>query len=277
MSYTRKLRKLAVTLAILSAVVVAVLAVLPQGSDTMPPPAKVFEPSRHRVVAVFGATGTVGDGLLKAVMNDPDVEKIHVITRRPSPRIEEGAASGRITVTTHTDYLDYSSLGEIFPEVDAVFWAIGTSTRNVSKEKYGVIHVDYPVAFVEAWLTAGKEGDLSFHYVSGSGAKNDSNWHWAREKERAERVLFNLAEATKVRVVSYRPAAVIHTAERAGLGDSLMQFVLGPFKLTVKSTAIGRAMLEVSARGGEVGNGTILENADILMYANGYSNRAASP
>ena len=277
MSTTSKLRKLALTLAILSAIVVAVLAVLPRGSETMPPPAKDFEPSRHRVVAVFGATGTVGDGLLKAVMNDPDVEKIHVITRRPSPRIEEGAASGRITVTTHTGYLDYSSLGAIFSEVDAVFWAIGTSTRNVSKEKYGVIHVDYPVAFVEAWLAAGKEGELSFHYVSGSGAKKDSSWHWAREKARGERVLFDLAEGTKVRVVSYRPAAVIHTAERAGLGDSLMQFVLGPFKLTVKSTAIGQAMLEVSARGDEVGNGTILENADILMYANGYSNRAASP
>ncbi len=277
MSITSKLRKLAVTLVILSAIVVAMLTVLPRGSETMPPPAKDFEPFRHRVVAVFGATGTVGDGILKSVMNDPGVEKIHVITRRPSPRIEAGAASGRITVTTHADYLDYSSLGEILPEVDAVFWAIGTSTRNVSREQYGVIHVDFPVAFVEAWLTAGKEGELSFHYVSGSGAKKDSSWHWAREKARAERVLFDLAEGTKVRVVSYRPAAVIHTAERAGLVDSLSQFVFGPFKLSVKSTAIGQAMLEVSARGDEIGNGAILENTDILMYANGFTARVPSP
>ena len=277
MRITGKLCKLALALVILSAIVVAVLAVLPRGSDTMPPPARDFEPSRHRVVAVFGATGTVGDGLLKAVMNDPDAEKIHVITRRPSPRIEEGAASGRIAVTTHTDYLDYSSLSAILAEVDAVFWAIGTSTRNVSKEQYGVIHIDFPVAFVEAWLAAGKEGDVSFHYVSGSGAKSDSSWHWAREKARAEQVLFDLAEDTKVRVVSYRPAAVIHTAERAGLVDSLSRFVFGPFKLSVKSTAIGQAMLEVSARGNEIGNGVILENTDILMYANGYSNQATSP
>ena len=243
----------------------------------MPPPAGDLDTSRNNVIVIFGATGTVGDGLLKAAMNDPKVSKIHVITRRSTPRIEEGVASGLVTMTTHMDYLDYSSLGEIPSEVDAVFWAIGTSTRNVSKEQYGVIHVDFPVAFVNEWLSVPEDGELSFHYVSGGGAKENSSWHWAREKARAERALFDMAKGTNIRVISYRPAAVIHSTERAGIGDKLIEFFFEPFKLSVKSTVIGQAMLEVSARGNEIGHGTILENRDILMYGNGYIERTTSP
>lgn len=49
-------------------------------------------------------------------------------------------------------------------------------------------------------------------------------------------------------------------------GDRLKQLLLEPFKLSVRSTVIGRAMLEASARGEEFGNRTILENGDIRMY-----------
>jgi len=44
----------------------------------------------------------------------------------------------------------------------------------------------------------------------------------------------------------------------------------------ISLTVIGRAMLEVSARGNEIEHGAILENRDILMYGNGYSKRVAS-
>jgi hypothetical protein len=39
---------------------------------------------RDETIAIFGATGTAGYGVLKAAMNDPVVKKIHVITRRTS-------------------------------------------------------------------------------------------------------------------------------------------------------------------------------------------------
>ena len=50
----------------------------------------------NQVVMVFGATGSAGDGLLKAAIEDPDIEKIYVVTRRSSPRIEAGVASGKV-------------------------------------------------------------------------------------------------------------------------------------------------------------------------------------
>jgi putative NADH-flavin reductase len=278
MNIKLKLRKLALVLAIGLIVIIAVLVVLPRGGDPMPPAAQDLDTTRHKTVAVFGATGTVGDGLLKAAVNDPEIAKIYIVTRRSVPRIEEAMASGKAEMITHMDYLDYSPLRDMLAEIDTVFWAIGITARAVSKEQYGVIHVDFPVAFVEEWLDAGKEGELSFHYISGARTKADSSWHWAREKARAEQVLFELAGGTNIRVISYRPAAVVHSTELAGFelagfGDKIIEFVFEPFKMAVRSTVIGRAMLEVSARGDQLPHGTILENRDIRSYGAGYAER----
>jgi nucleoside-diphosphate-sugar epimerase len=277
MRFKKAFFKIVLNLVAAFIVAIAVLAVLPRGGDPMPPAAQNLDTTRHQTVAVFGATGSVGDGLLKAAVNDPEISQIYIVTRRTAPRIEEAVASGKAEMVTHMDYLDYVPLREMLAEVDTVFWAIGITARAVSKEQYGVIHVDFPVALLTEWLDAGKDDDLSFHYISGQGAKADSSWHWAREKARAERALFDLAESADTRVISYRPGAVIHSIERAGFGDKVIQFVFEPFKLSVRSTVIGRAMLEVSARGDELPHGTILENRDIRRYGAGYSERVARP
>src|SRR5688500_2383661 len=49
-----------------------------------------------KTIAIFGASGTAGDGILKAALASPDIGKIHVITRRTTPRIEEGVAAGKV-------------------------------------------------------------------------------------------------------------------------------------------------------------------------------------
>ena len=50
-------------------------------------------PANHETIAIFGASGTAGDGILKAALANPDINRIHVITRRATPRIEEGVRS----------------------------------------------------------------------------------------------------------------------------------------------------------------------------------------
>jgi hypothetical protein len=112
------------------------------------------EPGSIDKVAIFGASGTAGDGILKAALADPYVNTIHVITRRSTPRIESGVASGKVIMTKHMDYLDYSTVQDRLRDVQAVFWALGTSSRNVDDETYSVIHVDFPVQFVKEWLQA---------------------------------------------------------------------------------------------------------------------------
>ena len=114
-------------------------------------PAAAGPPASLEAIAIFGASGTAGDGILKAALANPDVRKIHVITRRTTPRIEAGVASGKVQMTQHMDYLDYAAIREQMADVDAVFWAIGISSVGADEETYRRIHVDFPLRFVEEW------------------------------------------------------------------------------------------------------------------------------
>ena len=108
----------------------------------------------NTVTMVFGATGSVGDGLLKAAIEDPEVEKIYVVSRRSSPRIEAGVASGKVEMVLQPDFTNYGNLAPILGEVNTVLWGLGTSSLQVDDATYTRIHVDFPVAFLTAWLAA---------------------------------------------------------------------------------------------------------------------------
>jgi hypothetical protein len=221
----------------------------------------------NKVVMVLGATGSVGDGLLKAAMEDVEVEQVYVLSRRVSPRIDAGLASGRVEMYLHRDYTDYSDLADVLAEVNTVLWGLGTSSLNVDDATYTLIHVDFPVAFVEAWLAARTEGPMSFHYITGMGTDAGGSEHWAREKGRAELELAALAEDTPLRTFSYRSAFVRPSSERANAFHYLLEMLLRPGKLVISSKELGDAMLEISARTDELDNGTLIDNADSIAFA----------
>jgi uncharacterized protein YbjT (DUF2867 family) len=225
------------------------------------------DPHANQVVMVFGATGSVGDGLLKAAIEDPLVEQVHVVTRRRSPRIDEGEASGRVIVHMQRDFTDYSNLAEVLGDVNTVLWGLGTSSLNVDDATYTYIHVDFPVAFTRAWLDARTHPPMAFHYVTGMGTDPESGTHWAREKGRAERELAAMAEGTGLRTFSYRSAYIRPTTEQADVFNYLGELLLRPGKLVIPARDLGRAMLEISARTGELANGTLIDNADSIAYA----------
>jgi hypothetical protein len=230
-------------------------------------------PSSADEIAIFGASGTAGDGILKAALADPDVSTIHVITRRATPRIEAGVAIGKVIMTKHLDYLEYSPVQDQFRDVQAVYWALGTSSRNVDDETYSIIHVDFPVEFVKEWLQVSNRPSFSFHFISSSDISEDSSMHWAREKVRAENELFALAEGTKLNVIAYRPDYIGPTEEEAHLGQNLLYWFFAPVRAAVRAQQIGEAMLEVSARGDEFKNGDKLGTASILRYSEAYRHR----
>ncbi len=236
-----------------------------------PDPAAARDPEANQVVMVFGATGSVGDGLLKAAMEDPQVETIHVVTRRSSPRIEQGAASGRVVVHMHEDFTEYGDLADVLGSVNTVLWGLGTSSLNVDDATYTWIHVDFPLAFARAWLDQRTEGPMAFHYVTGMGTDPDSETHWAREKGRAERELAAMAKGTGLRTFSYRSAYIRPTSEQADIFNYLGEWLLAPGKLVIQARDLGRAMLEISARTNELPNGTLIDNADSLAYARLYA------
>jgi len=233
-------------------------------------------PARHATIAIFGASGTAGDGILKAALASPDIKKIHVITRRVTPRIEDGVASGKVQMTLHMDYLDYSAVREQIAEVDAVYWAIGTSTVGVDEETYGLIHVDFPRQFVAEWTNVSDKPDISFHYISSSDISEDSRMMWAREKVRAEKTLFGFADGSNLRVIAYRPDYIGPTTEESHIGQDLLYWFFRPVGAAVRATQIGQAMFEVTARGSQFENGDHLGTWNIKRYSDAYERRQVS-
>ncbi len=239
-------------------------------------PVFAADPAPYQTVAIFGASGTAGDGILKAALADPAIERIHVITRRATPRIEEGVESGKVAMTIHMDYLDYTAIHEQIAEADAVYWAIGTSTFNVDDETYGIIHVDFPVQFVREWTSVSGKDDISFHYISSSDISEDAGAHWAREKWRAEQELFRFAEGTSLRVIAYRPDYIGPTEEEAHLGQDLLFWFFRPVGASVRALEIGQTMLEVTARGGEFESGDRVGTFRIQRMSDAYVRRRQS-
>jgi hypothetical protein len=235
-----------------------------------PSSAPVRDAHANRVVMVFGATGSVGDGLLEAAMVDPQVERIVVVTRRSSPRIEAGVAAGRVEMRLHTDFTDYTALADVLPEVNTVLWGLGTSSLQVDGPTYTRIHVDFPVAFVTQWLAARRAAPMSFHYVTGMGTDPDSGTHWAREKGRAERTLAALAADSGLRTFSYRSAFIRPSADHANAMHYLGEALLRPGFMVIPAVELGRAMLEISSRTGELPNGTLIDNADSIAFAHAW-------
>ena len=228
----------------------------------------------YDTIAIFGASGTAGDGILKAALANTDIRKIHVITRRATPRIEEGVASGKVQMTIHMDYLDYSAVHAQIAEADAVYWAIGISSIGVDEETYGRIHVDFPARFVTEWTGVSDKPDISFHYISSSDISEDSSAMWAREKVRAERTLFEFAEGTPhLRVIAYRPDYIGPTDEEAHIGQDLLYRFFAPVGAAVKAEQIGKTMFEVTARGDEFDNGDKIGTRRIILYSDAYDRR----
>ena len=241
-------------------------------------PVAVFQgpTANYDTIAIFGASGTAGDGILKAALANPEITKIHVITRRATPRIEEGVASGKIQMTLHMDYLDYSAVREQMADADAVYWAIGISSVGVDEETYGMIHVDFPARFVADWTNVSVKSDISFHYISSSDISEDSSAMWAREKVRAERTLFELAESTNLRVIAYRPDYIGPTDEESHIGQDLLYWFFAPVGVAVKAEQIGKAMFEVTARGSEFENGDKIGTRSIVRYSDAFDRRQVS-
>jgi hypothetical protein len=228
-------------------------------------------------VVIFGASGTAGDGILKAAMATPGIRTIHVITRRSTPRIAAGVAAGKVRMVLHTDYLDYSAIHGQIAGSNAVFWAIGTSSTGVDEETYARIHVDFPVRFVSEWMRVTTKPRANFHYISSSDISEDSRMMWARQKLRAERSLVALAEGSRIDVIAYRPDYIGPTDEDGHLGQDLLYWLFAPIGAAVKATQIGESMIEVAARGGEFGNGDVLGTRKIIHYSDAQRRRLSPP
>lgn len=85
-------------------------------------------------IILTGATGLVGSAVLHAMIKNPGISKISILSRRPVPMVQ-GASDDRINVVIAEDFSKFDSkvLGQLSGATGCV-WAMGVSQNDVNKE-----------------------------------------------------------------------------------------------------------------------------------------------
>ena len=158
--------------------------------------------NQGRVVLVAGATGLVGQEILKALLADKAVAAVHCVGRRPPPVAHP-------KLTAHV--LELNALPAL-PRVDECFIALGTTIKVAgSQAAFRAIDLDAVVAVARAALSAGA---TKLGVVSAMGADAQSRVFYNRIKGEMEQ---SLKEMGFMSLVIARPSLI--DGDRAALGQ----------------------------------------------------------
>ena len=149
---------------------------------------------------VTGATGLVGAEVVRQAIIDDEINEITCLVRRAGT-----IQHPKVKYIVHNNFLDYSSLTEVFRRQDACIWALGISQTQVTKEKYQEITYGYAVAAAKAMSIANPE--ITFLFVSGEGADptETNRTLFARVKGKTENELLRM---NMKKLIIARPGAI---------------------------------------------------------------------
>ncbi|WP_405665272.1 NAD-dependent epimerase/dehydratase family protein [Streptomyces sp. NBC_00055] len=135
-------------------------------------------------VIIFGATGMVGQGVLRACLLDDRVESVLIVGRTPA-----GVRHPKVREVVHSDFTDFSAIDAELTGLDACFFCLGVTSAGLSAEEYSRITYTYTLAAARA--VAAHNPGLTFTYVSGEGTDSSEKGRtaWARVKGRTENEL----------------------------------------------------------------------------------------
>jgi uncharacterized protein YbjT (DUF2867 family) len=214
-------------------------------------------------IILFGATGMVGQGVLRECLLDPDVESVLSIVRAPS-----GVTQEKLRERVHRDFFDWSALESELTGFDACFFCLGVSSAGMNEADYTRVTFDLTLAAAKVLAKANPE--MTFVYVSGAGTDSTEKGRsmWARVKGRTENALRALPFKA---VYLFRPGFIqpMHGIKSKTRLYRFLYVVSTPLTPLVKAIApgavttsekVGRAMLAVAKRGAP---GPIIENRDI--------------
>ncbi|HEV2213215.1 MAG TPA: epimerase [Gammaproteobacteria bacterium] len=138
-------------------------------------------------VILFGATGMVGQGVLRECLLDDGVERVLLVSRTGI-----GYENRKLKELVLPDLFDFSPEVEQVRDYDACFFCLGVSAAGLSEEQYRHITFDLTlrVADTLAFINPG----MVFTYVSGAGTDSSERGRamWARVKGATENALLKL-------------------------------------------------------------------------------------
>lgn len=196
-------------------------------------------------VILFGASGMVGQGVLRACLQDPETTEVVTVVRKPL-----GHGDPRVREVVHPDFTDFSPVVAELSGADACFFCLGVSAAGRSEEEYRHITYDYTLAAAHTLASP----DLTFTYVSGEGTDSTERGRtaWARIKGGTENALLSM----DMRAYMFRPGYIqpLHGERSRTRWYRVMYMLtswlypvlrrLAPGQVT-STQALGRAMLAV--------------------------------
>jgi uncharacterized protein YbjT (DUF2867 family) len=204
-------------------------------------------------VLLFGATGMVGQGVLRECLAAPDVALVRTVGRSAT-----GVASARLQETVHADLFDDRPIEPQLTGFDACFFCLGVSAAGMSEAEYS--RLTYDLTLAAATTLARLNPGMTFVYVSGEGTDSSEKGRimWARVKGRTE----NALRALPFRAVYlFRPGIIqpLHGARSRTPLYRIPYALMTPFLPLMRRLApdrvlttevVGRAMLAAARRGG---------------------------
>jgi uncharacterized protein YbjT (DUF2867 family) len=214
-------------------------------------------------VVVFGATGMVGQGVLRECLRDGDVTQVLTVGRSAT-----GEQHAKLREIAHKDFLDFSAIESDITSYDACFFCLGVSSLGLDEERYR--HLTYDITLAAARSLARLNPGMTFVYVTGAGADSTEQGRvmWARVKGKTENDLLKLPFKA---AYMFRPGAIqpLHGVRSKTAWVQAIYVMTGPLLSFLHQVApeyvttteeVGRAMLAVAKRGYPR---PILEMADI--------------
>jgi len=213
-------------------------------------------------IIIFGATGLIGFECVRQAIEDEQIEHITAIVRRP---FDKTLTSDKLTILTHTDFLDYSSLTKIFEEHQGCIWALGVSQNAVSQNDYIQITHDFTLAAASAMAKVNPNLRLVFVSAIGADPTEQSRFLYGRVKGKTETNL--IKDSNLKEIYTVRPAGVLASEipstktwyERVFMPLIHVVKVLKP-SWVITSVGLARAMIYLVKNGHHA---TLFENQDL--------------
>lgn len=197
-------------------------------------------------ILLTGATGLVGQGVLRVCLDDPRVSHVTVLGRRPC-----GVTHAKLDEVLVADFADLSPVEDRLQPFDACLYCAGAIPVGLSEDEYR--HVTLELTLNVARTLARRNPGLVFVYISGAHSDPDSALMPLRVKGETERALAALPIRTvMLRTGGIQPAqgersphpamAAFYTVAGPlmGLGLKLMPALL------TSTQRVGRAMLALA-------------------------------
>jgi uncharacterized protein YbjT (DUF2867 family) len=138
-------------------------------------------------VLILGASGMVGQGVLRECLLDASVGRVVTLGRTPTRQ-----SHPKLREIVHGDLFHLSAVEDQLTGLDACFYSLGVSAAGLSEAEYARVNYDMTLAVAETLVRLNPA--MTFVYVSGTGTDSSERGRvmWARVKGRTENALLRL-------------------------------------------------------------------------------------